>query len=86
MTLKEWLEHEARDVERAKRRGRTMIHKEARSPRRGTQDWLAARLGVDQGLVSKWVRRVTTPERYGTKIVRLSKGKVTLPELMRVAP
>jgi DNA-binding transcriptional regulator YdaS (Cro superfamily) len=86
MTLKEWLEEEARRGDLLKRQGRIMAHKEARLPRRGTQEWLAARLGVDQGLVSKWVRRVTTPERYGTKIVRLSKGKVTLAELMRVAP
>lgn len=71
MTLSEWLEEEKQ--KRTKR-----------DPGRGTQDWLASKLDVDQGLVSKWVRRVSTPERYGTKIVRLSGGNVTLPELMRV--
>jgi hypothetical protein len=74
MTLKDWL-----DSERKGPRGKVR-------PARGTQEWLAHRLDCEQALVSKWVRRVTTPERYGTKIVRLSKGKVTLPELMRVAP
>lgn len=80
MTLKEWLEEK-------RRTSRATISPSGRAVLQvGTQDWLALRLGVDQGLVSKWVRRVTTPERYGTKIVRISKGKVTLPELMRVAP
>ena len=86
MTLREWLDEEALRAALLKRHGSTMTHKEAREPRRGTQEWLAHRLGVDQGLVSKWVRRVTTPERYGTKIIRLSGGKVTLSELRRVAP
>jgi DNA-binding transcriptional regulator YdaS (Cro superfamily) len=82
MTLKEWLEEEARLGARV---SRVRLVRD-RGLRRGTQDWLASKLGVDQGLVSKWVRRVTTPERYGTRIARLSKGKVTLPELMRVVP
>lgn len=82
MTLKEWLE-EAREREAARDDARRGTRK---APGRGTQEWLAQTLGCDQGLVSKWVRRVTTPEIYGAAIVRLSRGKVTLPELMRVAP
>lgn len=74
MTLKEWL-----DSERGGPRGKVR-------PACGTQEWLADKLDCQQALVSKWVRRVATPERYGTRIVRLSRGKVTLPELMRVTP
>lgn len=87
MTLKEWLEEERRFAVAGRKARRFVLRNGAAGPKlpaHGTQEWLALRLGVDQGLVSKWVRRVTTPERYGTKIVRLSKGKVTLPELMRV--
>lgn len=73
MTLKEWLEEERRKA----RRG-------SWTPRRGTQDWLASKLGVDQGLVSKWVRRASEPVTHGPRIVRLSGGKVTLVELRRM--
>lgn len=71
MTLKEWL-----DDERKKGRGA--------SGGRGTQDWLAAKLRVDQGMVSKWVRRVSKPTTYAAAIIRLSGGKVTMAELERV--
>lgn len=70
MTLKEWL-----DSERKSPRGKVR-------PARGTQEWLAAKLGCQQSLVSKWVRRVTTPGRYGATIAHLSKGKVTVEELL----
>lgn len=73
MTLKEWL-----DSERKAPRGKVR-------PSRGTQEWLAAKLGCQQSLVSKWVRRVITPEEYGARIVRLSGQKVTLPELEKAA-
>lgn len=73
MTLKEWLDEER------KRTGAWRLRQKC-----GTQDWLAARLGVDQGQVSKWVRRVSAPTTYAARIVRLSGGKVTLAELERV--
>lgn len=73
MTLKEWLEEE--------RTKRTL-----KDTGRGTQDWLALKLGVDQGQVSKWVSRKSTPESYAARIVKLSGGRVTLAELERVAP
>lgn len=73
MTMKEWLEDE---------KARTAMYRPRQ--RRGTQDWLAARLGVDQGQVSKWVRRVSRPTCYVEAIVRLSRGAVTRAELERV--
>lgn len=72
MTLKEWL-----DSERKTKRGNGPNS-------RGTQGWLAARLGCEQSLVSKWVRRVSTPVQDAERIVKLSGGKVTLAELERV--
>jgi hypothetical protein len=39
---------------------------------------------VDQGLVSRWVRRLVTPKYHGAAIIRLSRGKVTMAELERV--
>lgn len=74
MTLKEWL-----GSQRKRKRGNGPAS-------RGTQSWLAARLGCEQALVSKWVRRVTTPEMYAERIIRLSGGKVTLEELKRIPP
>ena len=72
MTLKEWL-----DEEKKKRSTPS-------EPVRGTQEWLAQRLGVDQGLVSRWVRRLVTPKYHGPAIVRLTQGNVTMAELERV--
>jgi hypothetical protein len=73
MTLKEWLDEE-----------KTRWSRRRSNPPRGTQDWLALKLGVDQGQVSKWVRRISAPTTYAARIVRLSGGKVTLGELERV--
>lgn len=53
--------------------------------KRGTQRWLAHILNADQGEVSKWVRRVRTPEEDGPRIVKLSGGKVSLEELVRTS-
>lgn len=80
MTLKEWLEEERR---RGLRVANVSLVRD-RGPARGTQDWLALKLGVDQGQVSKWVSRKSTPESYAARIVKLSGGKVTLAELARV--
>jgi DNA-binding transcriptional regulator YdaS (Cro superfamily) len=79
MTLNEWL----MDVRKKSKKimmasGRFVCEK-------GTQEWLALQLGVDQGLVSRWVKRKTTPETYGPRIVKLSRGKVTLAELERLS-
>lgn len=84
MTLSEWLDAEKAEWFRRRAHGRSMTHKEAREPPRGTQAWLAEKLGVDPGLVSKWVRRVSEPVTHGPRIVRLSGGKVTPEELRRV--
>lgn len=73
MTLREWLEKVKR------------LPGPPGKPGRGTQAWLARTLGVDQGLVSKWVRRVRTPVQHGAAIVRLSGGKVTEAELRRIS-
>jgi hypothetical protein len=73
MTLKEWLDDE---------KARTAMLRPA--TRRGTQEWLARKLMADQGLVSRWVRRLVTPKYHGAAIVRLSRGKVTMAELERV--
>jgi hypothetical protein len=74
MTLKDWM-----DAEKEKTKS---LHP---GKRRGTQEWLARRMKVNQGLVSRWLRRVTTPSwGNGMRIVRMSKRMVTMAELERV--
>lgn len=52
-----------------------------------TQVACAARVGVDQGLWSKWERGVGTPSlAYAVKIVDVTEGAVTLAELAKKGP
>lgn len=52
-----------------------------------TQAACAARVGVDQGLWSKWERGVGTPSlAYAVKLVEVTGGAVTLEELAKKGP
>lgn len=74
MTLKEWLEE---------LKAETAMFPPKK--RRGTQQWLAKKMRVDQGLVSRWVNRRSTPTwDNAIRLCRLSSARVTLAELERV--
>ena len=51
-----------------------------------TQEDVAGRIGVDQAHYSKWERGANAPsEEYAKKILAVTKGKVTLADLVRAS-
>lgn len=60
---------------------------EWRTKRGMTQTEAAAKVKVDQGLWSKWERRVSAPSlEYAVKILEATGGEVTLAELAKRGP
>jgi transcriptional regulator with XRE-family HTH domain len=52
-----------------------------------TQETVALSLGVEQSLLSRWERGLVAPTiRHAQRIISATQGKVTLADLVRVAP
>jgi transcriptional regulator with XRE-family HTH domain len=63
-----------------------MTLKEFREAKGWTQERMAAKIGAEQALYSKWERRVTQPSKgYMERISRVTSGAVTAPETCRVS-